>query len=108
MRKPLFYYFLTDCGRTAYRAVITVSRKQKALGQFTIAKQPEMFTPDGWTKSLRFDGGLEGQDSFQANIDAGALRRATMLEACAKVNGDVVLFAPTLSSRIANKANKHR
>jgi len=104
--RTTYYYFVTEDGESAYRAPITISKKQKALGQFSIAKIPEVFTPAGWTISTRYklnsdgEGGIPG---FTASIDTGVMRRASLIQACAAVDADVRLFAPTLSSRIASK-----
>lgn len=99
-RTPNYFYFV-NCG-SAYRAPVKISKKQKALGQFSIVKPPQVFTPEGWTESLRFKG-IEGIDAFTANIEAGAIKRVSLLNAAAHVDGDIVLFAPTFSSRIASK-----
>ena len=104
MRTPQYYYFLTATDDAAYRVPISQNKKQKALGKFTMLKTPELFTPGGWSASNRYrptaegDGGVVG---FTASIDTGVVRRVSMLKACAAVDGDVILFAPTLSSRLA-------
>lgn len=100
MKTPNYFYFVNK--ESAYRAPVRISAAQKALGQFTVTKPPEVFTPTGWTVSQRFSG-PEGAESFQYNIEAGTMKRVSMLSACTFVDGDIVLFAPTFSSRIASK-----
>lgn len=102
-KKALPYlYFVTANGESAYRAEVRISKQQKALGQYTIAKAPQVFAPDGWRNSVRYSG-PEATDSFRCGIDAGALVRVSLLKACAEIDANVVLFAPTQSSRIASK-----
>lgn len=107
MRKPKqqWFYFLNRSKLGGYRAKGCIADKATALtelGQFVAAKKPDYFTPAGWEASARY----QNIEDFQASLDAGALVRVTLLAACAALNADVVLFAPTLSSRIASKKQK--
>jgi hypothetical protein len=97
-RTPKYHYFILantdEEDNIAYRATGKIER-----GEFHARRKPLMFTPEGWMTSGRY----ADVESFQASIDCGVLKRVCLLIACAAVNGDPVLFAPTLSSRLASK-----
>lgn len=99
-KSPQYFYFINSA--SAFRARVKITKQQKALGLFTVAAPPQVFTPDGWADSIRFKG-PEGIESFTSQIEAGIVTKVSMLTACTHVNGDIVLFAPTFSSRIASK-----
>jgi len=101
LKAKLYHYFLTCANTIAYRAQFRQSEQEKSLGTFTITKRPEMFycCKLGWQKSIRYSN----PEDFQCGIDSGVLRRVPMLTACAAVDADIVLFAPTLSSRLTSK-----
>jgi hypothetical protein len=96
-RLTRFQYYLTVpdfC--TAYRAVVRFS---KAKHDFVVVKPPEVFN-GCWQSSNRYPQ----MEEFIANIDCGTVKKVSLLQAAAAINADIVLFAPTQSSRLATKA----
>ena len=89
-----WFYFTTRDGACAYRATGKV-----ALGEFHPRRRPELWGIDRWIASHRY----ADVEEFIAALQCGTVVRVSMLAACVAVNGDVRLFAPTLSSRIASK-----